>query len=150
MADELTTKGKAFIDELKSEAAPQWVKNLSFAITALVGFVLALGLNIGDVVNNYMTNRQAIETTALSQNGQLEVNALTGLIEANKGMSTHITDLIVSINKLITENNELSAKNADLTQENATLSLKKSELENQIRQLQQENQDLKTRLELKQ
>lgn len=140
--------GTDTLKQLNADGIPSWAKSMSFVLTGLVGFILALGLNLGDVVQRYMDSKNTIETTELSQNGQLQVNALTGLIESNKGLSQHVTDLILSINTLITENKKLNDTNAKLLTDNADIQQQILVLQAEIQRLTTENQDLKTRLEL--
>lgn len=141
-------RGGDYLEKLNAENIPAWARSMSFLLTGLVGFILALGLNLGDIVNRYMDSRSQIETTTLSQNGQLEVNALTGLIDSNKGLSQHLTDLILSINTLIEENKRLSESNSKLMTEQSELKQKLLATEEAFKKLTAENQDLKTRLEL--
>lgn len=141
-------RGTETLKQLNSDGIPTWAKSMSFVLTGLVGFILALGLNLGDVVQRYMDSKSSIETTALSQNGQLQVNALTGLIDSNKGLSQHVTDLILSINTLIDENKKLTDVNTKLLNDNNTLQQQILTLQTDLQKLTTENQDLKTRLEL--
>lgn len=150
MSENLSQRGDTYLAKLNSENIPAWARGMSMILTGLVGFILALGLNLGDIVNRYMDSRSQIETTTLSQNGQLEVNALTGLIDSNKGLTQHVTDLILSINTLIEENQKLSEKNSDLLIENAQLNQSVVANLEIINKLNADVQDLKTRLELKQ
>jgi predicted nuclease with TOPRIM domain len=150
MSENIGQRGDAYLAKLNAENIPAWARGMSLLLTGLVGFILALGLNFGDIVNRYMDSRNQIETTALSQSGQLEVNALTGLIDSNKGLSQHVTDLILSINTLINENKRLSESNGELNQQLTDLMQNKAVQDELIKQLTTENQDLKTRLELKQ
>lgn len=153
MADEETTRadrGADYLKQLNSESIPPWARGMSLLLTGLVGFILALGLNLGDIVNRYMDSRNQIESTTLSQNGQLEVNALSGLIDSNKGLTQHVTDLILSLNTLIDENKRLTVENENLLKERNVYEKTILDLENNNTKLSQENQDLKTRLELKQ
>jgi len=136
------TRGDAYLSKLNSEGIPAWAKGLSFILTGLIGFILALGLNVGEVVNTYMSSRNLLETTALSQGGTVEVNALTGLIQVNSGMTSHITGLISSINSLIEENSELTRTNSMFGKENATLQLENDKYKEEIRRLTKELQDL--------
>lgn len=147
---ELNQRGDAYLAKLNSENIPPWARGMSMVLTGLVGFILALGLNFGDIVNRYMDSRNQIETTTLSQNGQLEVNALTGLIDSNKGLTQHVTDLILSINTLIDENKRLTEENTELMKKISELELANTKNMETINKLNSENQDLKTRLELKQ
>ena len=82
MSENLSQRGDTYLAKLNSENIPAWARGMSMILTGLVGFILALGLNLGDIVNRYMDSRSQIETTTLSQHGQLEVNALTGLIDS--------------------------------------------------------------------
>lgn len=149
MADSLGQRGDTYLAKLNSENIPMWARGMSLILTGLVGFILALGLDFGDIVNRYMDSRSQIETTTLSQNGQLEVSALTGLIDSNKGLTQHVTDLILSINTLIVENKRLSEINSELTESNIELTKDTTEQLELINKLNAEIQDLKTRLELK-
>lgn len=149
MSDNLGQRGDTYLAKLNSENIPAWARGMSLILTGLVGFILALGLNLGDIVNRYMDSRNQIETTTLSQNGQLEVNALTGLIDSNKGLTQHVTDLIMSINTLIEENKRLSESNSELMTKNTELSQLTIEQTELINKQNSEIQDLKTRLELK-
>lgn len=149
MADSLGQRGDTYLAKLNSENIPAWARGMSMILTGLVGFILALGLNLGDIVNRYMDSRSQIETTTLSQHGQLEVSALTGLIDSNKGLTQHVADLILSINTLIEENQKLSEKNSDLLIENAQLNQSVVANLEIINKLNADVQDLKTRLELK-
>ena len=149
MSENLGQRGDTYLAKLNSENIPAWARGMSMILTGLVGFILALGLNLGDIVNRYMDSRSQIETTTLSQNGQIEVNALTGLIDSNKGLTQHVTDLIISINTLIDENKRLSESNSDLMNKNTELNQKNVEQAELINKLNIEIQELKTRLELK-
>lgn len=149
MADSLGQRGDTYLAKLNSENIPMWARGMSLILTGLVGFILALGLDFGDIVNRYMDSRSQIETTTLSQNGQLEVSALTGLIDSNKGLTQHVTDLIISINTLIVENKRLSEVNSGLTDVNIELTKDTTEQLELINKLNAEIQDLKIRLELK-
>lgn len=149
MSENSGQRGDAYLAKLNSENIPGWARGMSIILTGLVGFILALGLNLGDIVNRYMDSQNQIQATTLSQDGQLEVNALAGLIDSNKGLTSHVTDLILSVNKLIEENQRLSKVNSDLIIENADLKQVTTENVELINQLRAENQDLKTRLELK-
>lgn len=149
MSDNLGQRGDTYLAKLNSENIPAWARGMSMILTGLVGFILALGLNLGDIVNRYMDSRSQVETTTLSQHGQLEVSALTGLIDSNKGLTQHVTDLIISINTLIVENKRLSEVNSKLTDENIELTKETTEQLELINKLNAEIQDLKTRLELK-
>lgn len=149
MADNLGQRGDTYLAKLNSENIPAWARGMSLILTGLVGFILALGLNLGDIVNRYMDSRSLVETTTLSQNGQIEVNALTGLIDSNKGLTQHVTDLILSINTLIEENKRLSESNSELMTKNTELSQLTIEQTELINKQNSEIQDLKTRLELK-
>jgi hypothetical protein len=149
MADSLGQRGDTYLAKLNSENIPMWARGMSLILTGLVGFILALGLDFGDIVNRYMDSRSQIETTTLSQNGQLEVSALTGLIDSNKGLTQHVTDLIISINTLIVENKRLSVVNSGLTDVNIELTKDTTEQLELINKLNAEIQDLKIRLELK-
>lgn len=149
MSDNLGQRGDTYLAKLNSENIPAWARGMSLILTGLVGFILALGLNLGDIVNRYMDSRNQIETTTLSQNGQIEVNALTGLIDSNKGLTQHVTDLILSINTLIEENKRLSESNSELMTKNTKLSQLTIEQTELINKQNSEIQDLKTRLELK-
>lgn len=150
MSENLSQRGDTYLAKLNSENIPAWARGMSMILTGLVGFILALGLNLGDIVNRYMDSRSQIETTTLSQHGQLEVSALTGLIDSNKGLTQHVADLILSINTLIEENKKLSEKNSDLLIENAQLNQSVVANLEIINKLNADVQDLKTRLELKQ
>jgi len=150
MSENLSQRGDTYLAKLNSENIPAWARGMSMILTGLVGFILALGLNLGDIVNRYMDSRSQIETTTLSQHGQLEVSALTGLIDSNKGLTQHVADLISSINTLIEENKKLSEKNSDLLIENAQLNQSVVANLEIINKLNADVQDLKTRLELKQ
>jgi hypothetical protein len=149
MSENLGPRGDAYLAKLNSENIPAWARGMSMILTGLVGFILALGLNLGDIVNRYMDSQNQIQTTTLSQDGQVEVNALAGLIDSNKGLNSHVNDLIVSVNKLIEENQRLSEVNADLLIENAQLNQSVVSNLDIINKLQADVQDLKTRLELK-
>lgn len=149
MSENLSQRGDTYLAKLNSENIPAWARGMSMILTGLVGFILALGLNLGDIVNRYMDSRSQIETTTLSQHGQLEVSALTGLIDSNKGLTQHVADLILSINTLIEENKKLSEKNSDLLIENAQLNQSVVANLGIINKLNADVQDLKTRLELK-
>lgn len=149
MADSLGQRGDTYLAKLNSENIPMWARGMSLILTGLVGFILALGLDFGDIVNRYMDSRSQIETTTLSQHGQLEVNALTGLIDSEKGLTQHVTDLILSINTLIVENKRLSEVNSELVNKNIELTKDTTEQSELINKLNAEVQDLKTRLELK-
>lgn len=149
MSENLSQRGDTYLAKLNSENIPAWARGMSLILTGLVGFILALGLNLGDIVNRYMDSRNQIETTTLSQHGQLEVNALTGLIDSNKGLTQHVTDLIMSINTLIEENKRLSESNSELMTKNTELSQLTIEQTELINKQNSEIQDLKTRLELK-
>lgn len=149
MSENLSQRGDTYLAKLNSENIPAWARGMSMILTGLVGFILALGLNLGDIVNRYMDSRSQIETTTLSQHGQLEVSALTGLIDSNKGLTQHVADLILSINTLIEENKKLSEKNSDLLIENAQLNQSVVANLEIINKLNADVQDLKTRLELK-
>jgi len=149
MADSLGQRGDTYLAKLNSENIPMWARGMSLILTGLVGFILALGLDFGDIVNRYMDSRSQIETTTLSQSGQLEVSALTGLIDSNKGLTQHVTDLILSINTLIVENKRLSEVNSELVNKNIELTKDTTEQSELINKLNAEVQDLKTRLELK-
>lgn len=149
MADSLGQRGDTYLAKLNSENIPMWARGMSLILTGLVGFILALGLDFGDIVNRYMDSRSQIETTTLSQSGQLEVSALTGLIDSNKGLTQHVTDLILSINTLIAENKRLSEVNSELVNKNIELTKDTTEQSELINKLNAEVQDLKTRLELK-
>lgn len=144
MADSLGQRGDTYLAKLNSENIPMWARGMSLILTGLVGFILALGLDFGDIVNRYMDSRSQIETTTLSQHGQLEVSALTGLIDSNKGLTQHVTDLIISINTLIVENKRLSEVNSGLTDANIELTKETTEQLELINKLNAE-----TRLELK-
>lgn len=152
MTEEITNnpalRGDAYLAQLNKQDVPPWAKGMSLILTGLIGFILALGLNVGDVVTNYMSSRNQLETAALSQTGQVEVNALTGLIDANKGMTAHIADLIVSINNLINENKVLVEENRKLNTENAELKIQSIQDKETITNLNKEVQDARTRLEL--
>ena len=149
MADSLGQRGDTYLAKLNSENIPMWARGMSLILTGLVGFILALGLDFGDIVNRYMDSRSQIETTTLSQHGQIEVNALTGLIDSNKGLTQHVTDLILSINTLIEENKRLSESNSTLMAKNIELNQANIIQIELINKLNAEIQDLKTRLELK-
>lgn len=144
MSENLSQRGDTYLAKLNSENIPAWARGMSLILTGLVGFILALGLDFGDIVNRYMDSRSQIETTTLSQNGQLEVSALTGLIDSNKGLTQHVTDLIISINTLIVENKRLSEVNSKLTDENIELTKETTEQLELINKLNAE-----IRLELK-
>lgn len=144
MSENLSQRGDTYLAKLNSENIPAWARGMSMILTGLVGFILALGLNLGDIVNRYMDSRSQIETTTLSQHGQLEVSALTGLIDSNKGLTQHVTDLIISINTLIVENKRLSEVNSKLTDENIELTKETTEQLELINKLNAE-----IRLELK-
>jgi len=150
MADNLGQRGDAYLAKLNSENIPAWARGTSMILTGLLGFILALGLNVGDIVNRYMDSQNQIQTTTLSQDGQLEINALSGLIDSNKGLTSHVNDLILAVNKLIEENQKLSEKNSDLLIENAQLNQSVVANLEIINKLNADVQDLKTRLELKQ
>lgn len=142
-------RGTEYLNKLNSENIPAWARGMSLILTGLVGFILALGLNLGDIVNRYMDSQNQIQTTTLSQNGHLEGHALTGLIDSNKGLNQHITDLIISIQSLISENKRLSESNSEIATELMELRKAKMADEELIRKQTVEIQDLKTRLELK-
>ena len=144
MADSLGQRGDTYLAKLNSENIPMWARGMSLILTGLVGFILALGLDFGDIVNRYMDSRSQIETTTLSQSGQLEVSALTGLIDSNKGLTQHVTDLILSINTLIVENKRLSEVNSELVNKNIELTKDTTEQSELINKLNAE-----VRLELK-
>lgn len=146
---ENVNRGTEYLNKLNSENIPSWARGMSLILTGLVGFILALGLNLGDIVNRYMDSQNQIQTTTLSQNGQIEGNALTGLIDSNKGLNQHVTDLILSIQSLISENKRLSEENSEKTK--MLMELQKAKLadEELIKKQNAEIQDLKTRLELK-
>jgi hypothetical protein len=162
MADSLGQRGDTYLAKLNSENIPMWARGMSLILTGLVGFILALGLDFGDIVNRYMDSRSQIETTTLSQSGhlevsaltglidsnkgltQLEVSALTGLIDSNKGLTQHVTDLILSINTLIAENKRLSEVNSELVNKNIELTKETTEQSELINKLNSE-----VRLELK-
>jgi len=150
MADNLGQRGDAYLAKLNSENIPAWARGTSMILTGLLGFILALGLNVGDIVNRYMDSQNQIQTTTLSQDGRLEINALSGLIDSNKGLTSHVNDLILAVNKLIEENQKLSEKNSDLLIENAQLNQSVVANLEIINKLNADVQDLKTRLELKQ
>lgn len=149
MSDNLGQRGDAYLTKLNSESVPAWARGMSWVLTGLVGFILALGLNLGDIVNRYMDSQNQIQTATLSQNGTVEVNALAGLIDSNKGLSSHVNDLILSVNTLIEENQRLSIANSTLTLANSELQQINREDAEVIVRLKAEIQDLKTRLELK-
>lgn len=150
MAEETNSgvRGDAYLAKLNSENVPAWAKGMSFVLTGLIGFILAIGLNVGDVVNTYMANHLQLETAALSQGGTVEANALTGLIQVNSGMTSHITDLIGSINNLIDENTVLVNANATMSKENSELKVQVAKQNEEITRLTKELQDLRTRMEL--
>lgn len=149
MSDNLGQRGDAYLTKLNSESVPAWARGMSWVLTGLVGFILALGLNLGDIVNRYMDSQNQIQTATLSQNGTVEVNALAGLIDSNKGLSSHVNDLILSVNTLIEENQRLSIANSTLTLANSELQQINRKDAEVIVRLKAEIQDLKTRLELK-
>lgn len=149
MSDNLGQRGDAYLTKLNSESVPAWARGMSWVLTGLVGFILALGLNLGDIVNRYMDSQNQIQTATLSQNGTVEVNALAGLIDSNKGLNSHVNDLILSVNTLIEENQRLSIANSTLTLANSELQQINREDAEVIIRLKAEIQDLKTRLELK-
>lgn len=149
MSDNLGQRGDAYLTKLNSESVPAWARGMSWVLTGLVGFILALGLNLGDIVNRYMDSQNQIQATTLSQNGTVEVNALAGLIDSNKGLNSHVNDLILSVNTLIEENQRLSIANSTLTLANSELQQINREDAEVIVRLKAEIQDLKTRLELK-
>jgi hypothetical protein len=149
MADSLGQRGDTYLAKLNSENIPAWARGTSMILTGLLGFILALGLNVGDIVNRYMDSQNQIQTTTLSQDGQLEINALSGLIDSNKGLTSHVNDLIISINTLIVENKRLSVVNSGLTDVNIELTKDTTEQLELINKLNAEIQDLKIRLELK-
>lgn len=142
------TRGDAYLARLNSEGVPTWAKGMSFILTGLIGFILALGLDLGDVVTTYMSNQNQLESAALNQGGTVEANALAGLIQVNSGMTSHITDLIGSINNLINENTVLVNTNAILSKENTDLKLEVEKQKVEITKLTKELQDLQTRNEL--
>lgn len=146
---ENVNRGTEYLNKLNSENIPSWARGMSLILTGLVGFILALGLNLGDIVNRYMDSQNQIQTTTLSQNGQIEGNALTGLIDSNKGLNQHVTDLILSIQSLISENKRLSEENSEKTKMLMELQQAKLADEELIKKQNAEIQDLKTRLELK-
>lgn len=149
MSDNLGQRGDAYLTKLNSESVPAWARGMSWVLTGLVGFILALGLNLGDIVNRYMDSQNQIQTATLSQNGTVEVNALAGLIDSNKGLNSHVNDLILSVNTLIEENQRLSIANSTLTLANSELQQINRKDAEVIVGLKAEIQDLKTRLELK-
>ena len=149
MTDNLGQRGDAYLAKLNSENIPAWARGTSMILTGLLGFILALGLNVGDIVNRYMDSQSQIQTTTLSQDGQLEVNALGGIIDSNKGLNSHVTDLILAVNTLIEEKQKLSEKNSELLIENAQLNQSVVANLEIINKLNADVQDLKTRLELK-
>jgi vacuolar-type H+-ATPase subunit I/STV1 len=149
MSENLGQRGDAYLVKLNSESVPAWARGMSWILTGLVGFILALGLNLGDIVNRYMDSQSQIQTATLSQSGQVEVNALAGVIDSNKGLISHVNDLILSVNKLIEENQRLSTVNSSLMFQNTELQTLNTEYSEEIKQLNVEIQDLKTRLELK-
>lgn len=148
MDNETIKRGDEYLAKLtSSENTPSWARGLVYILTALIGFILALGLNVGDVVNTYMSNRTQLESTVVSQGGQLEISALSGLIEANRGMTSHISDLIRTISNLVDENNILVDDNAKLMKENFELKTKISEKDKEIERLLLQVQELKIKTE---
>jgi len=141
--------GTDTLKQLNADGIPSWAKSMSFVLTGLVGFILALGLNLGDVVQRYMDSKSTLETTTLSQNGELQVNALAGLIDSNKGLNQHVSDLILSINTLIEENKKLTDLNSEILLLNGDLQKQIVEQQAIIDKLTAENQALETRLELR-
>lgn len=142
-------KGSEYLKKINAstEETSIWAKNISYLIAAIVGAVLTLGIDIGGNLTSFVQTKNALETTALSQNGALETTALEGLIESNKGMSEHIASLILSIDNLIEENQALSSSNADANKKISDLSEKITELEQEVTTLKQENSGLKGKIE---
>lgn len=96
-----------------ASGVPTWAKSLNTVTLTIVGVLLALGINFGSILSKWIDNRVETQTTELSQQGQLQADSLSALINMNQTMNNQIVQLLDSVDTLIEENKRLTQTNEE-------------------------------------
>lgn len=116
-----------------AQGLPTWAKSLNTVSLTLIGILLALGINFGSIINKWLDNKVETQTTELAQNGKMQQDSLSAVLEMNKTMSQQIIQLLNSVDALVSENKRLT-----LTVEESNKTI--TELQKNIQEIEALNQ----------